>query len=90
MKNRYVTIKKLYPNYLILIKHNNKLLSLYNDKTILEYIKYKKLNNLKQKHINYLILNNLEIEEIKDYKLNNKYYNYLLKANIIKVIESRL
>lgn len=89
MKNRYEIIKKLYPNYLILINHKNNLISFKNDKIILKYFNIKKKKVLYQKHINYLILNNLEIEEIKDYQEENKYYLYLLRACLITKIKAR-
>src|SRR5574344_484532 len=91
MKNRYLVIKRLYPNYLILIKNKHyKDISLYKDANILKFIKYKRLHDLERRCINYLILNNLEIEKIKDYQNKNKYETFLLKSSIIKIIEMRL
>ena len=55
MKERYKVLKKIYPYYLILIKKNNKYYTFYEDKLI-----YKNIKNLN--NINYIVLNNLEIE----------------------------
>ena len=55
MKERYKVLKKIYPYYLILIKKNNKYHTFYEDKLI-----YKNIKNLN--NINYIVLNNLEIE----------------------------
>lgn len=55
MKERYEVIKKLYPNYLILLIKNNKYYTFDEDKLIFNYLK-RKLNN-----INYIILDNLDI-----------------------------
>ena len=55
MKERYKVLKNIYPYYLILIKKNNKYYTFYEDKLI-----YKNIKNLN--NINYIVLNNLEIE----------------------------
>lgn len=77
MFTRYKFIKKLYPNYLVIIKYNDKFKSFRMDCLLLNYLidnnKIKKLNKLK---INYVILNNLDIIEINEY-LNNNYYRYI-------------
>lgn len=90
MKNRYDIIKILYPNYLILINKKNKLITYKNDQKILDYLNIKKKKELNKRKINYLILNNLEIEEIKNYENENKYYTYLLKSCILKIVEKRI
>lgn len=62
---------------MIIIKYNDKFKSFRNDSLLLNYLidnnKIKKLNKLK---INYVIVNNLDIIEIKEY-LNNNYYRYI-------------
>ena len=74
MFTRYKFIKKLYPNYLVIIKYADKLKSFRMDGLLLNYLienkKIKKLNKLK---INYVIVNNLDIIEIKEYLNNNIY-----------------
>ena len=87
MKNRYSEIKKLYDDYLILIKKKNKYLSYENDKEILDYIKFSKVKELKKRKINYLILENLDIIEMIDNKEKNKYYTYFIKVKIKRMLE---
>ena len=62
MFTRYKFIKKLYPNYLVIIKYNDKFKSFRNDCLLLNYLidnnKIKKLNKLK---INYVIVNNVNV-----------------------------
>ena len=63
MKERYEVIKKLYPNYLILLIKNNKYYTFDEDKLIFNYLK-RKFNN-----INYIILDNLDIIVKKNMKI---------------------
>ena len=62
MFTRYKFIKKLYPNYLVIIKYNDKFKSFRMDGLLLNYLidnnKIKKLNKLK---INYVIVNNVNV-----------------------------
>ena len=74
MKERYEVIKKLYPNYLILIRYKDKLKTFKEDKIIYNYIN----KNINKYHINYIILDKLDIEEIKECSDNN-YINNILK-----------
>lgn len=76
MKERYEVIKKLYPNYLILLIKNNKYYTFDEDKLIFNYLK-RKLNN-----INYIILDNLDIIVKKEYE-NNNYLYYYTKYKLI-------
>ena len=77
MFTRYKFIKKLYPNYLVIIKYNDKVKSFRMDGLLLNFLIdnniIKKLNKLK---INYVIVNNLDIIDTKDY-LNNNYYRFI-------------
>lgn len=85
MNNRYEEIKRFYKDYIILIKQKDKYVTLKEDKDILLYIKYKNKFSLKEKHLNYLVLNNLDIEEI--YKAeNNEYDIYYLKSMLSKIV----
>ena len=86
MKNRYRIIKELYPNYLILIKKNNKLISAEIDKEIINYLKIKKFRYLKKRKINYLILDNLNIIKIHDYK-NDNYETLYMKVSLLKIVK---
>ena len=85
MKERYEVIKKLYPNYLILLIKNNKYYTFDEDKLIYTYIN----RNLNKHEINYIILNNLDIIIKKEYE-NNNYINYYFKVNLINILERRL
>ena len=85
MKERYEVIKKLYPNYLILLIKNNKYYTFGEDKLIYTYIN----KNLNKYEINYMILDNLDIIVKKEYE-NNNYLNYYFKANLINILERRL
>ena len=85
MKERYELIKKLYPNYLILLIKNNKYYTFDEDKIIFNYIN----RNLNRYEINYIILDNLDIIVKKEYE-NNNYLNYYFKINLINILERRL
>lgn len=86
MINRYLFTKNVYNNYLVIIYRLGNYYSFYSDKEIIKYIKFKgNTRILKQKRINYLILNNLDIVEINNYN-NNTYDYYLMIVIIIKVL----
>lgn len=79
MKERYLVIKKLYKDYVILIKEkNNNYISFDEDEKIIHYFSIKDVNTI--------YLNNLEIEEKYEYK-NNKYNELYLKVKIIEMLE---
>ena len=86
MINRYKFTKNIYSDYLVIIYRLGNYYSFYSDKEIIKYIKFKgNTRILKQKRINYLILNNLDIVEINNYN-NNTYDYYLMIVIIIKVL----
>ena len=63
MKERYLIIKKLYKDYVILIKDkNNNYISFEEDAKIVKYFGIKDVNTI--------YLNNLEIEEKYEYENN--------------------
>lgn len=79
MKERYLIIKKLYKDYVILIKDkNNNYISFDKDEKIINYFGIKDVNTV--------YLNNLEIEEKYEYE-NNKYNELYLKVKIIEILE---
>lgn len=79
MKERYLVIKKLYKDYVILIKNkNNNYISFDEDGKIINYFGIKDVNTI--------YLNNLEIEEKYKYE-NNKYNELYLKVKIIEILE---
>ena len=77
MKERYLIIKKLYKDYVILIKDNN-YISFNEDEIIIHYFGIKDVNTI--------YLNNLEIEEKYECE-NNKYNELYLKVKIIEILE---
>ena len=80
MKERYLIIKKIYKDYVILIKDkNNNYISFEEDTKIVNYFGIKEVNTI--------YLNNLEIEEMNCYK-NNKYNELYLKVKLIKLLEA--
>ena len=79
MKERYLVIKKLYKDYVILIKDKNNNYILFNeDEKIIHYFGIKDVNTI--------YLNNLEIEEIYEYE-NNMYNELYLKVKIMEILE---
>lgn len=81
MKERYEIIKSLYKDYLILFKVKDKIKYYGIDKEIVKYYKEKNMKN-----INKIVLNNLYIEEIKEYE-DNLYNIYYTKYRLIKLIK---
>ena len=82
MKERYLIIKMLYKDYVVLIKNkNNNYISFEEDAKIVNYFGIKEVNTI--------YLNNLEIEEINCYKNNkyNKYNELYLKVKLIELLE---
>ena len=80
MNERYLILKKLYPNYLILIKVKDKIKLLGIDKKIVDMFG---IDNLK--NVNKLILDNLDIVKKEEYE-NNKYDIYYLKIRLIDLL----
>lgn len=80
MNERYLILKRLYPNYLILIKVKDKIKLLDVDKKIVDMFG---IDNLK--NVNKLILDNLDIVKKEEYE-NNKYDIYYLKIRLIDLI----
>ena len=77
MKERVEVIKKLYPNYLILVKSQDKLKLIGIDKLIAD--------TFGLENVNKLILDNLDIINIQKYD-NNLYELYYLKIRLIELI----
>lgn len=83
MKERHEVIKSLYKDYLILFKEKDKIKYYGVDKEIV------KLFGKNLKNVNQIILNNLYIEDIKEYE-NNLYDLYYMKYKLIKVIKEEI
>ena len=84
--NRYSFTKEVYPDYVILLVKKNKYYSYSIDRTVLDYIKFKdKTYILRKKHINYLILDELDITEKYEYS-DNTLGRYIYLVNMKKVL----
>ena len=84
MNERVNILKELYPNYLILIKHKDKIKFIGIDKLIVDTFGFKKLRK-----VNKLLLDNLDIKILEEYN-NNKYENYYIKVRLIEAIKERI
>ena len=86
MKNRYYFAKKLYPEYLVLVIKDKKYYSFESDKKILNYIGFNnKLSVLRNKKINFVVLDDLEIIGMATYDDNN-YKKYLYLSGMKDVV----
>lgn len=68
LKRRYNYSKKLYKNYIILIRKETKYYTFNIDKEIIKYIFNKEYlvdNDLNNLNVSYIILDNLEIKDKK-------------------------
>lgn len=84
VRNRYEIAKKYYKNCVILILIRKRLY-IYKDNVL---ISFKKISEIKNLHINYIILDNLEVIERK-YD-DNKYEEYYLKYCLNSILDSIL
>ena len=85
MKNRYIFFKRLYKDYLLLFIKKDKLLSFNIDNRIISILSSSSNNILEvltTNSINYIIVDNLDIIEIKTFT-NNSYNLYKKKAYLI-------
>lgn len=85
MKNRYIFFKRLYKYYLLLFTKKDKLLSFNIDNRIISILSSSSNNILEvltTNSINYIIVDNLDIIEIKSFT-NNNYNLYKKKAYLI-------
>ena len=81
MNERVSILRKLYPNYLILVKHKDKIKFVGIDKSIVDTFGLKKLKN-----VNKLLLDNLDIKILEEYD-NNQYIDYCLKVKLIEMLK---
>ncbi len=80
MNERVNILKKLYPNYLILIKHKDKIKFIGIDKLIVDTFGFKKIRN-----VNKLLLDNLDIKLLEEYD-NNLYKKYYIKIKLLEIV----
>ena len=85
MKNRFEFIKNIYKDYIIFILKKDKYYIFNNDKLICNCYDIN-INNINKYNINYLIIDNLDVIEIRECD-NNLYYEYLIKSILISVIK---
>lgn len=83
-KNRYDFASKCYKDYVILLVIKNKLY-IYKDNKLYNF---KKINRLKKLHINYVILDNLDVIK-KEYE-DNRYQEYYLKYSLNDILDIML
>ena len=81
MKERVNILRKLYPNYLILVKQKDKIKFVGIDKLIVDTFGLKKI-----KKVNKLLLDNLDIKILEEYD-NNQYIDYCLKVKLIEMLK---
>ena len=85
--NRYKFTKNIYPDYIVLLTRKNKYITFDIDLKLIDYLEVDEdLSILDKLHINYLVLDDLEIINIKSYKDNN-YDKYCLGLVINKVVK---
>ncbi len=85
VKNRYVFIKRTFPNTIVIFEKNNEYKSYGQDKELLEYIKFKKLNNLNKLKINYIVVRNMTIVKHEIFE-NSMYQIYYTRFNLFKLV----
>ena len=84
VRNRYEIARKYNTDCVILILIKRKLY-IYKNNILIDF---KKINKLKELHINYIILDNLEIIE-RNYE-DNKYEKYYLKYSLNNILDNIL
>ncbi len=83
LKTKYDFLKKLYPNDAIVFLKNKKYYFLYDDLFFTKYFKTKGLiKNLEINHINYIILDNLDIIRRVTFD-DNRYREIMIKGALI-------
>ena len=80
MNERASILKKLYPNYLILVKDKDKIKFVGIDKLIVDTFGLKKLKN-----VNKLLLDNLDIKILEEYD-NNLYEKHYIKIKLLEIV----
>ena len=86
MKTKYIFLKKLYFDYVIIFIKNRRYYVLMNDMYVVKYFGNEILiNYFKNNHINYILIDGLEINDICIY-IDNRYLKFLLKELMIEKI----
>ena len=84
IKTRYLFLKKLYPNYVVIILKKGKYITFDIDNKIFNLLN-NSFNNLDKYNINYLIIDNLEIIKISKY-INNRYLEFKKRVELLSAI----
>lgn len=84
IKTRYLFLKRLYPNYVIIILKKDKYITFDIDNKIFNLLN-NSFNNLDKNYINYLIIDNLNIIKINIY-INNRYLELKKRVELLSVI----
>ena len=91
--NRYKFTKNIYQDYIVLLNKKNKYITFDIDLKLTDYLEVDEILTILDKlHINYLVLDDIEIINIKSYKDNNydKYCLGLVINKVVKKIGNRL
>ena len=85
MKSRYIFLKRLYKDYVIIFYKNNYCVY-FDDIVIFRCFKCGSIiNTLNSLNINYIIVDNLDIK-VFCFEVNN-YLNYFFKSYLISIID---
>lgn len=84
IKTRYLFLKRLYPNYVIIILKKDKYITFDIDNKIFNLLD-SSFNNLDKNYINYLIIDNLNIIKISIY-INNRYLELEKRVELLSAI----
>lgn len=82
--NRYIFIKKIYKDSLIIFLKDNKYYCIKEDKYIFNYFN-NNISKLELNNINYIIIDNLCIKQNNSY-INNNYIRYKCIIYILNII----
>ena len=86
LKTKYIFLRRLYNDYVIVFFIRGRYLVRDRDKNIYYYFNKEKLiNNLRKGHINYVLLDYLEVIEIMEYE-DNRYLEILYKGIMMLMI----
>lgn len=83
---RYIFTKRIYNNYIVLLKCKEGYSSFDIDNKILKYINFKRLSDLNKMQINYIIIENMDIIKHQKYK-NNTFEIYKMKVLFTEIID---
>ena len=89
LKTRYYFLKKLYPDYFILMLKRGKNCLFQEEICISKsFLQKKLLDNLNTSHINYMVIDNLKIIKKVSFP-DNHYIDYLAKGILIVLVQKQ-